>query len=405
MAAESTHDPRDFTKGLQQLLISDTKRLGFLGGAGTSIAVKSGGSPKSKVPGVKEMTDTIVQSVIEPGFQKALALLKDEFTDSKTSFLVEYILSNLEQKIQVVGKEKLIGLSKQELERLKDAFIERIKDLVSVHKFESEFLPNLVHKDFAEWIGNASRKNAVEIFTTNYDYLFEIGLEYFNIPYFDGFVGAYKPFFDPNSVADLKSNPGWTKLWKLHGSLGWELDKTQNRIIRTNKSADMIVIYPSIAKYDNSRKQPYVSFMDRLSSFLRGQDGVLFIVGYSFGDQHINDIILNGLSQTRSSHAIAFIFDDVTEASNLAGLARAEPGLSIYGPKSAVIGGKYGKWCLRAKPAEDEIEFVKTYFKFDEGATPFKGEGDLLLVDFSSFVNFLKALQYDNFRESWSKKP
>jgi hypothetical protein len=35
---EATHDPREFIRGIQQILISGTKRIGFLCGAGTSMA-------------------------------------------------------------------------------------------------------------------------------------------------------------------------------------------------------------------------------------------------------------------------------------------------------------------------------------------------------------------------------
>ena len=37
---EITHDPSEYIKGLQQLLISDKKRIGFLFGAGSSMAKK-----------------------------------------------------------------------------------------------------------------------------------------------------------------------------------------------------------------------------------------------------------------------------------------------------------------------------------------------------------------------------
>lgn len=37
---EYTHDPSEYIRGLQQLLISDKKKIGFLFGAGTSSAKK-----------------------------------------------------------------------------------------------------------------------------------------------------------------------------------------------------------------------------------------------------------------------------------------------------------------------------------------------------------------------------
>lgn len=35
-----THDPSEYIRGLQQLLISDKKKIAFLFGAGTSLAKK-----------------------------------------------------------------------------------------------------------------------------------------------------------------------------------------------------------------------------------------------------------------------------------------------------------------------------------------------------------------------------
>lgn len=67
---ELDHDPREFVRGLQQILISDTKRLGFLFGAGTSMAVKDGANEDSVIPGVKEMTEIIIDSISEEEHQE-----------------------------------------------------------------------------------------------------------------------------------------------------------------------------------------------------------------------------------------------------------------------------------------------------------------------------------------------
>ena len=49
-----THDPKEFVRGLQQILISDSKKIGLLFGAGTSFATKKNSPGKSRVPAVKE---------------------------------------------------------------------------------------------------------------------------------------------------------------------------------------------------------------------------------------------------------------------------------------------------------------------------------------------------------------
>lgn len=394
------HDPKEFIRGIQQIVISDTKRIGFLAGAGTSIAIKNDASELSKVPGVKEMTERIIRLVTDDKQKRALEEIKEELTDKGIPFLIEYILTDIAQKESVIGKNLLCGLSKSELSTLRLFIEEEIRKMASVHLKEKDFVADLLHCDFAEWISHASRKIPIEIFTTNYDYLFEIGLEHHNIPYFDGFIGGYKPFFDPASVEDLKLLPQWTKLWKLHGSLGWDKDHDTNKIFRTDKNASKIIIYPSILKYDNSRKQPYLSFMDRLSNFIKADDGVIFVCGYSFGDMHINDTIFNALDQTSSSHVIAFLFDDFNDNSAIANIAKERPNLSIYGKRNAVIGGKFGEWRLKAISTEEDSIQIDSYFNKD-AAEPDKawtGQGDFKLVDFAKFVTFLKTVHYENFR-------
>jgi len=403
---ELTHDPREFVRGLQQILISDKKRLGFLFGAGTSMAIKEGANKGSIIPGIIKMTKIIIDSISENKYKSALEMIKKELKESKTDYYVEYILSNITQKEQVIGSEKLCGLAKADFEKLRKIIEDEMIKLASVHKKKDSFIDNLLHCDFAQWIAQASRKTPVEIFTTNYDYLLELGLEHHNVPYFDGFVGSYEPFFNTSSVEDLKFLPQYTKLWKLHGSLGWYLDKESNKIIRRYQDDSTIIVFPSLLKYDNSKKQPYVSFMDRLSQFIKEDDGVLFVSGYSFSDQHINDILINALNRTRTSHVIALYFDDLNKDSHVAELGMAQPKLSIYAKNNAIIGGKFGNWKLKTEPASDDSIIVSLYFDEDaiEPDKSWTGKGDFKLQDFANFVKFLEYLNYENYRSSGDNK-
>ena len=45
-----------------------------------------------------------------------------------------------------------------------------------------------------------NRDFSKEIFTTNYDLIIEKSLEASQIPYFDGFVGSFEPFFWQESI-------------------------------------------------------------------------------------------------------------------------------------------------------------------------------------------------------------
>ena len=403
MDGQVSHDPREFVRGLQQILISDTKKVGFLFGAGTSCAAKKG-VVASKVPAVKEMTELIVDSISEPKYKDALQCIKQEFEYKKSDFNIEYILSSITQKEEVVAKERLCGLNESELHELREIIEKEIINLVSVHKKRELFINNAVHADFAQWILQASRKQPIEIFTTNYDYLFELGLEFHSVSYFDGFVGSFEPFFHASALEDMEFMPEHTKLWKLHGSLGWQLNNEHKKIIRKQPDDGKIMIYPSLLKYDNSKKQPYVSFMDRLAKFVKQDDSILFVSGYSFRDQHINVVIDNALKRTSTSHVIGFYYGELENDSDVVKLAKRQPKLSIYSKKHAVIGGKYGEWRLKNQPNDEDPIIIGLYFD-EDAAIPmddngiehdWTGQGDFLLQDFTKFVEFLSSLNYEN---------
>jgi len=403
------HDPSEFVRALQQILVSDSKRIGFLAGAGTSMLKErpsADGKPISIIPGTKDMT-TIIIGEFKDKNAAAIESIKKELGEDKAIFHIENIISKIAQKELVVGEEKLCGLDKKELNNLKTEIEKQITSLVSVHKEKDFNAWPLTHYKFAHWIHDATRKNCVEIFTTNYDYLFEIAFEKSSIPYFDGFIGSFNPFFHSSSIEDEHLLKGWTKLWKLHGSLGWDYDSAERKIVRGDKSSNKIMVFPSIHKYDNSKKQPYVSYLDRLSRFVSTDDTVLFICGYSLADQHINDTILNALGKSRTSHAIAFVYDNFDEGSDICRLAQGERRLSIYGKRNAVIGGRFGKWRLKNRPSEDDEIQINTYFDQDAAipaATAGKEdnsepsfEGEFKLVDFSNLVKFLADLNYSNY--------
>lgn len=422
---EKSHDPREFIRGVQQILINNTIRIGFLFGAGSSMAApltdKTGkkilDSKKkniSLIPGVWTMTEKIISGIKEKDFQVALKTIKEELEEAETDpkkkesvFMLENIISTIDQKLRVVGKEKLCGLDKTRLKDLRKLFQTEIKKMVACHTNKDIDINSSseLHFDFARWIRYANREHSIEVFTTNYDYLFEIGFESQKLPYFDGFVGGYKPFFDPISVENDNLIPKWTRLWKLHGSLGWGYDTEEKRIIRSREmSDDDIVIYPSMLKYDDSRKQPYSSYIERLSSFIKKDDGVLFICGYSFGDEHLNDTIMNALAQSKSTTVIALVFDKTLEEGSIPiKIGRRSNKIMVCGNKKALIGGSFAEWKLKREPAPEDFEFIDQFFDRDgavpekekgKADEPLKSTGELKLVDFNEFVKFLMELSY-----------
>lgn len=388
---ENFFDPREYVRGLQNIFIHDSKKIGFLFGAGTSFAIKHAASESSRVPQIKKMTEIIIEKIksIKDAkskiiYETAINDIISDLEESKIDPNIEEILSNVIQKEKIIGKSVLSTLNKDGWSKLKIEIEDLIKEIVSVHKKKSEFIGNLNHCDFADWIKKVERKFSVEIFTTNYDYLLELGFEQKELPYFDGFIGSYNPWFYSSSVEKMSFLPECTKLWKLHGSLGWDFDG--KKITRCLPVDTKIMIYPSILKYDDSKKQPYTSFMDRLGNFLKQDDSILFICGYSFGDQHINSVILNALENSSSSHVVALLYDkyeedkfyfySLNENCNVNKLAKENPKLSVYGMNSAIIGGKFGRWKLKDKVTNDDDAIIlDLYFEDNYSADGFVPKG------------------------------
>ncbi|CAM3174439.1 SIR2 family protein [Kaistella daneshvariae] len=419
------HDPSEYIRGIQQILISDKKKIGFLFGAGSSLATKN--KTSLTVPAIGKMTTEIVEEVgkVSTKYITALEEIKDELGEK--NFNIETILSNLEQKVSFIGNSILNSLNKDEFADLIIRVKKEVREKVSVHNMTlcdivskrefkqivlKDIVGELVQTDFANWIGQAERKYPIEVFTTNYDFLFELGLEHKEIPYYDGFCGSLKPFFNPESVEDFSFLSKQTKLWKIHGSLGWHYDKDTEKILRVSPDDDDILIYPSTLKYKDSKKQPYESLIDRLSNFLKQDDAILITCGYSWGDEHINSRIISALKTNTTSHVIGLIFDKydkIDEKSNVSKIGLDNPKVSIYASRNAIIGCNYGEWKLKSEPSKDDTVNLNLYYDEDgaidpteeksieaKGEEQWTGKGAFILPDFGKLVIFLNSMVNEN---------
>jgi len=390
----TTHNPIQVIKQLQSILASPSKKIGFLFGAGISMEKIDGNDlivgmndQKNSAGNITKegMTTLSTKDFVSPQ-KKAIELMKGEIEIETKGFNIETLLSKISEKESAAGNEKLCGLSRDELRALRNDIEKKIQKIVSIHEGEPLLdIKETNHNTFSKWIRNANKDHPVEIFTTNYDYLLELALEKQQIPYFDGFVGSYEAFFCPEWIEDDLPVKNWVKLWKLHGSLGWD-QNGRKEIIRTSGKTGTAMIYPSFLKYDHSKKQPYLSYMDRLSQFLRQEDSVLFICGYSFGDEHINEIILTSLSRSRSSHVFVLKYGELKKEDSLSqDISQLNSKISVYANKTGVIGGKFGEWKNFSK------EDSSIYFKEDKlkTADDWDGKGELILGNFKNFTEFL----------------
>jgi len=405
-----THDPRQVAEDLRNHLAMHDRRLFFLFGAGTSSAVNiapdpsAGEKPKYEplIPGIDGLTKLCREAVcdLSTDHEKAWGTLVKQCKKDGRRVNVEDILSNIRMKIDAIGEnETLVGL---DLTKLID-FENKI--CTTIAKTVNPKIPeNTPHNELASWVRKVNRTEPIEVFTTNYDLLFETAFETERVPAFDGFVGMYRPFFYPECLddEDLLPTSNWIRLWKLHGSVNWILEDSPKgkRIIRSSPTESGELILPSQRKYDESRKQPYMGYMDRLTHILNFEHALLITCGYSFGDEHINAILYSALDNRNTSNIIALQFQELNEEDSLVEAAVRCSNLTVIGPNGGVISGSWGLWQLSQPVDNKTCSFMDT--AFDSNALPEdKGSpaavsadltGRMRLGDFNWFCRFLNSM-------------
>jgi hypothetical protein len=383
-------DPVVEVQKVRDHLSSHDKPIAMLFGAGTSCAVNAK-DDKPLIPAVAALTDSCEQSANSMGdpFPAAWALIRDSLAADRRN--IEEILSSVRQKIDaILDADKLAGLDRTQLEALEQNIKQTIAKEV---RPDSARIPSVLpHEALGHWLRNVQRDTPVEIYSLNYDTLVERGLEAAWVPFFDGFVGAYEPFFSPGSLmrADMLPGRRWARLWKLHGSVTWRRAGSgdSRRIIRGAELETGEMILPSLRKYEESRKQPYVAMLDRLRRILTEREEIVLITaGYSFGDQHINEVIIEALEMNSGLHVFALCYEEPAEDSILAVTAREQRKLVVLAPDSAIVGGERGDWTV--VDPEGSAGRLADVFALDEGTGP---GGKLLLGDFNSFCKLLDVL-------------
>jgi hypothetical protein len=250
-------------------------------------------------------------------------------------------LNELIRGLEIISSLDLIGDSEEtkKLEALKvdledgitnfaNAVLESERNVVTSDKDEpAEYLMNFI-LSFASRIATRERLN---LFTTNYDRITEFGAELAGLYLIDRFVGSISPIFRSSRLnIDIHYNPpgirgepryleGVVNFTKLHGSLDWiERNNIVRRFalpygaesIKDYSQEGSLMIYPNSSKDRETSEYPYVElFRDLASSIIRPNSTVV-TYGYSFGDDHINRVLIDMLT-IPSTHLVIIGFDDI----------------------------------------------------------------------------------------------
>lgn len=387
-------DPNRQVGYLQQCLSSNKKPLGLFLGAGCPTAIRVDGD-KPLIPDIAGMTQFVCAELSKcKDHEPLLRTVEEHFrTDGRHDPTVEDLLTHVRALRAVAGKDSVRGMSAEKLDQLDEKICQLIYQLAD------KALPNTEtpYHRIASWVDAVRRDNPIEVFTTNYDLLMEQAFEDSRVLYFDGFAGVRKPFFDLRAMEEDMLPMRWARLWKLHGSVNWYQVASEG-VFRgaTNESSSKRVIHPSHLKYQESRRMPYLAMIDRLRAFLKQPIATIILCGYSFRDEHLNEVIVQGLQHTQTAIAFGLLFDEIAKYPQAVTLASKRSNLNILARDGAVIGGQQAKW--PEKDAESISEESRKWVKWipvDQANENGKWRAVFALGDFAVFGSFLQELVGD----------
>ncbi|WP_396175811.1 SIR2 family protein [Flavobacterium sp.] len=169
------------------------------------------------------------------------------------------------------------------------------------------------------------RNESVWIFTTNYDLVFELAASIAKIPIYNGFEGIVQRFFDVERIeltyGKINSNRRFEpfnephiKLIKLHGSISWFKDGDDViESFNQDKRDDRCMILPKRTKVTETLESPYDKLFRYASSVIGKQCKYIVSCGYSYRDEHINDILFFPKLRNNSLRVFALAKDETPE--------------------------------------------------------------------------------------------
>lgn len=154
------------------------------------------------------------------------------------------------------------------------------------------------------------------LFTLNYDTLIEQAGDAEGSVLVDGFVGTLRRVFRPESYDKDFYFPAQTTegrvhrfdralhLYKLHGSITWHRCEPDwenpfglfATLYNEDCHTDDVLIYPSPLKYGQVLGMPYSELFRRFGNAIVQPQSALFVIGYGFGDDHVNALIRQALA-------------------------------------------------------------------------------------------------------------
>ena len=314
-------------KDLSKIL--DTRNLSFLIGSGCSLGTNG-------IPTMKELADCLFEPNADLDEK-----LKDKVFEAEHIEILERLKINYKNEPFRTNLETFLGTLysyRFYLEKLKEAkeeaFDTDLEDLNKIilrtkeyilfeclnekHKGNDENIVDTYKQFYRKLSLRDSNLQKPNVFTTNYDLFSERAMDNLGISYTNGFSGFVERFFNPSifnyalaeqmDISSLKWSviDSFIYLFKIHGSVNWVEKESNNKLFSIQELQDVsfdklkseanYMIYPSPLKQNASLGSPYADLFREFQKRITQKQSILVTMGFSFGDEHINNIIFQALT-------------------------------------------------------------------------------------------------------------
>ncbi|GHV27230.1 SIR2 family protein [Bacteroidia bacterium] len=333
---QNTENDADSNKKKMQeefLKVLDNKNLSFLLGSGCSshIIEKSKNDTDEKEyiqVGIPVMCPLATDFYALDSFSKYKRWLKlyfkidvgsEDFKTNLETFLstlhsVSFYYSKSKKNDNSIRTEKRINTI---IQNTRNFLLSKILNEDNITNNADEPLLNIYKQFYRKLLSRNSTLPRLNIFTTNYDLYSERAMDLLGIHYANGFTGGISKFFNPTifnyalaEKMDL-SQSKWSVidnffyLYKIHGSVNWIEAEGENKLFKVkeiqepkfeNLQDKEIMIYPTPLKYNASFGSPYSDLFREFQRKLMINNNILVTIGYSFNDEHINNLIFQAFT-------------------------------------------------------------------------------------------------------------
>jgi hypothetical protein len=334
--SHNTEDRNSVTKKIQEefLKVLDNKNLSFLLGSGCSSfeieQTKEDTDEKEYIQvGIPVMCPLAKEFYSLETFAKYRRWLKlyfkidvenDNFKTNLEAFLstLHSLSFYYSKSTENEDRKKTANRINEIIKETRNFLLKKILNESNIKNNSDELLIAIYKQFYRKLLTRNSTLPRLNIFTTNYDLYSERAMDLLGIHYANGFTGGITKFFNPTifnyAIAEKMdlSQSKWSVidnffyLYKIHGSVNWIEADGENKLFKVKEiqeptfekleNESTIMIHPTPLKYNASLGSPYSDLFREFQRKLMVNNNILVTIGYSFSDEHINNLIFQAFT-------------------------------------------------------------------------------------------------------------